>query len=179
MHVAIDPGNSNTKFYDGKDLKMFPSAIGINSLQRNLKRSLSVNEYEWEYDGKCGFAGSLAIDESDYYESRKDDSKAHFDALMRSLIALHQFGSTNVYDIVVGQPIITHNEDEKRAIKAMYEKKHDLVVNGVRKLIVIRRCTVSPEGAAAGLLVAPDIGTVRVMDKIGRASCRERVCQYV
>jgi plasmid segregation protein ParM len=169
MYVAIDPGNCNTKYFDGKDLNIFPSAIGINSLHRNLKKILGRNEFEWEYEGKSGFAGALAVDESEYVESRKDDSKAHFDALMRTLIALHQFGREPIFDIVVGQPISTHNDVEKLAIKAMYEKRHELTVNGKRKIIFIRRCEVSPEGAAAGLLVAPDIGTIRVMD-IGSGS---------
>jgi len=66
MYAAIDAGNRNTKFYDGKQLIKFPSAIGINELQRNIKGERKPFDFEWEYEGKCGFAGTLAEDESEY-----------------------------------------------------------------------------------------------------------------
>lgn len=170
MIAAIDPGNCNTKFAGLQQRPfVFPSAIGVNDLARNLKREAGPYDFEWEYDGKCGFAGTLALEESEYAESRKDDSKAHFDAKLRTLIALHRFGAGNDFDIVVGQPIDTHTEAEKTAIKRMYIGRHDLTVNGQRKIITINRCEVSPEGAAAGLLVAPNAGTIRVID-IGSGS---------
>lgn len=51
----------------------------------------------------------------------------------------------------------------------MYIGHHDLTINGQRKIITINRCEVSPEGAAAGLLVAPNVGMIRVID-IGSGS---------
>lgn len=170
MIAAIDPGNRRTK-YAGMQQRpfVFPSAIGVNDLARNLKREPGPYDFEWEYEGKCGFAGTLALEESEYVESRKDDSKAHFDAKLRTLIALHRFGAGHEFDIVVGQPIETHTEAEKTAIKRMYVGRHDLTINGQRKVITINRCEVSPEGAAAGLLVAPNTGMIRVID-IGSGS---------
>lgn len=180
MYAAIDAGNRNTKFYDGKQLIKFPSAIGINELKRNLKGQCKTFDFEWEYEGRCGFAGTLAEDESEYAESRKDDSKAHFDALLRILIALHQFGVGIEFNIVVGQPIATHTEEEKTAIKKMLQRRHDLIINGIRKTIVIRQCEISPEGAAAGLLV-PGTGIVRVIDigsgSVNYATLKDR--QYI
>lgn len=170
MISAIDPGGRNTKYLDTKIQQpiMFPSAIGINDLDRNLK-STGQFDFEWEHDGLTGFAGSLALRESEYVESRKDESKAHFDAKLRTLIALHQYGSGNEHQILVGQPIDTHTETEKQAIKKMYIGSHDLTVNGKRKVIVIKNCEVGPEGAASGLLVAPAVGTIRIID-IGSGS---------
>lgn len=170
MIAAIDPGNCNTKFVGMQQRPLvFPSAIGVNDLERNLKHESGPYDFEWEYEGKCGFAGTLALEESEYAESRKDDSKSHFDAKLRTLIALHRFGAGNEFDIVVGQPIDTHTDAEKTAIKRMYIGRHDLTINGQRKHIVINRCEVSPEGAAAGLLVAPNTGMIRVID-IGSGS---------
>lgn len=170
MIAAIDPGNCNTKFAGMQQRPfIFPSAIGVNDLQRNLKRETGPHDFEWQYEGVSGFAGTLALEESEYSESRKDDSKAHFDAKLRTLIALHRFGGGNEFDIVVGQPIETHTEAEKTDIKRMYIGRHDLTINGQRKLITINRCEVSPEGAAAGLLVAPNTGMIRVID-IGSGS---------
>lgn len=170
MISAIDPGGCNTKYLDARLPKpvMFPSAIGINDLDRNLK-STGEFDFEWEFEGLTGFAGSLALRESEYVESRKDDSKAHFDAKLRTLIALHQYGSGNDHQILVGQPIETHTEAEKQSIKKMYIGTHDLTVNGRRKIIHIKNCEVGPEGAASGLLIAPAAGTIRIID-IGSGS---------
>lgn len=168
MIATVDAGNDNTKFFDGKQLIKYPSAIGFNSLERNLRGGRRPYDFEWEYEGKTGFAGTLAVDESEYAETRRDDSKAHFDCLLRVLIALHQFGSGIEFNIVVGQPIDFHTEEEKKAIRLMLQKRHDITVNGIRKTIIINRCEVAPEGAAAGLL-APVAGTVRVID-IGSGS---------
>lgn len=170
MILAVDGGNDNTKFYDGRQLIQFPSAIGINDLQRNLKGERGAYDFEWEFEGKCGFAGTLAR-ESEYAESRRDDSKAHFDAKLRILLALHQFGGIGnavEYDLVVGQPIDFHTDAEKTAIKEMMIKSHELTVNGIRKTICIRRCEVTAEGVAAGLLASGN-GLVRIID-IGSGS---------
>lgn len=170
--AAIDAGNRYTKYFDTRLTCpiRFPSAIGINDLDRNLKGRQEEFDFEWQYEGLSGFAGSLALRESEYVESRKDDSKAHFDARLRTLIALHQNAIGNEHSIIVGQPIDTHSEEEKNKIKSMYtSKRHDLTVNGKRKIIIIRHCEVAPEGAASGLLVAPERGVIRVID-IGSSS---------
>lgn len=168
MIATIDAGGDNTKYCDGKQLIKYPSAIGFNSLERNLVGSRRPYDFEWSYEGKTGFAGTLAVDESEYAESRRDDSKAHFDCQLRVLIALHQFGSGVEFNIVVGQPIDSHTDAEKKAIRHMLQKRHEVTVNGCKKTIIINRCEVAPEGAAAGLL-APGSGTVRIID-IGSGS---------
>lgn len=55
-------------------------------------------------------AGTLALFESDCAESLKGDRKAHPDALLRILIALHQFTDGIEHKIVVGQPILTNTK---------------------------------------------------------------------
>lgn len=162
MISAIDAGNYLTKFYDGRKLRAFPSLIG-EYRDRNLKQQHGEFDYEWEYDGQRGFAGTLALHESDCADSRKGESKAHPDASLRALLALHQFGEGIEHQIIVGQPISTHQESEKTAIKEMLCGRHELTVNGKRKIIVIRRCEVAAEGVTAGLLV-PGGGLVRVID---------------
>lgn len=161
--VAIDAGGSATKFYDGKQLVVFPSDIGYDWRERRIKSSYGDYDFEWEYEGQKGFAGTLAQYESDCSDSRKGDSKAHPDARLRVLLALHQFADGIGHHIVVGQPIGKHNETEKTAIKKMLEGRHDLIVNGKKKTIVIQRCEVAAEGVTTGLLV-PSTGIVRVID---------------
>ncbi|WP_339193099.1 ParM/StbA family protein [Paenibacillus sp. FSL W8-1287] len=162
MILAIDAGNYETKFYDGRQLRAFPSLIG-EYRDRNLKQQHGEFDFEWEYDGQRGFAGTLALHESECADSQKGESKAHPDARLRVLLALHQFGDGVEHQIIVGQPISTHQETEKAAIKEMLCGRHEVIVNGKRKVIVIRRCEVAAEGVTAGLLV-PGGGLIRVID---------------
>ena len=163
MISAIDAGNYNTKFFDGKTLRKFPSVIGMDTRERNLDQVHGDYDYEWMYEGKQGYAGTLALYESEYGGSRRGDSKAHFDAKLRTLIALHQFTNETEHEIIVGQPIKKHTKLEKERIKQMFIGKHDLTVNGKRKVIVIQRCEVAAEGASAGLLL-PNKTKSRVID---------------
>lgn len=162
MISAIDAGNYQTKFYDGKQLRAFPSLIG-EYRDRNLQQQHGDYDFEWEYDGQRGFAGTLALHECECAESQKGETKAHPDARLRVLLALHQFGEGMEHQIIVGQPISTHQESEKTAIKQMLCGRHELTVNGTRKIIVVRRCEVAAEGVTAGLLV-PGGGMIRVID---------------
>ncbi|MFC5528457.1 ParM/StbA family protein [Cohnella yongneupensis] len=161
--VAIDAGNFETKFYDGKRFIRFPSVIGYDWRERNLQDKPKQFDFDWEYDGQRGFAGTLALTESDCAESRKGESKAHPDAQLRVLLALHQFSSETENRIIVGQPIKTHKPAEKEAIKRMLIGRHELKVNGERRVIIVRRCEVAAEGVSSGLLI-PGGGTVRVID---------------
>lgn len=162
MISAIDAGNYQTKFYDGRQLRAFPSLIG-EYRERNLLQQHGEYDFEWEYDGQRGFAGTLALHESECADSQKGESKAHPDARLRVLLALHQFGEGVEHQIIVGQPISMHQETEKAAIKKMLCGRHEVIVNGKRKIIVIRRCEVAAEGVTAGLLVTAG-GLIRVID---------------
>lgn len=162
MISAIDAGNYKTKFYDGKQLRSFPSLIG-EYRDRNLKTQHGDSDFEWEYEGQKGFAGTLALHESECADSQKGETKAHPDARLRILLALHQFGEGIEHKIIVGQPISMHQDTEKEAIKDMLCGRHELVVNGKRKIVLIRKCEVAAEGVTAGLLV-PGGGLVRIID---------------
>ncbi|QCT03790.1 hypothetical protein E6C60_3079 [Paenibacillus algicola] len=162
MISAIDAGNYQTKFYDGKQMRSFPSLIG-EYRDRNLRQQHGDYDFDWQYGGQRGFAGTLAMYESECADSRKGETKAHPDARLRVLLALHRFAEGTEHQIIVGQPISTHQETEKAAIKEMLCGRHELTVNGQRKLIVIRRCEVAAEGVAAGLLV-PGGGIIRIID---------------
>ncbi|WP_339820552.1 ParM/StbA family protein [Paenibacillus sp. FSL R7-0216] len=162
MFAAIDAGNHQTKFFDGRQLRSFPSLIG-EYRERNIRQVHGDYDYEFEYDGQRGFAGTLALHESERAASQKGETKAHPDARLRILLALHQFGDDVDHNIVVGQPISMHTVAEKDAIKEMLRGRHELTVNGRRKVIVIRRCEVAAEGVTAGLLVTGG-GIIRVID---------------
>lgn len=160
--AGIDAGNWDTKFVDGKVAKCFPSAIG-GYRDMKLKNELGEFDFVYQFRGKRGFAGTLAVNES-RSSSKKGLSKVHDEALLRILLALHQFSPDTEHHIVVGQPIKTHTDEEKLAYKAMVQDEHILEVNNVKKVIRIKRCEIAAEGVAVGLLPPTDTGTVRVID---------------
>ncbi|NNV07112.1 ParM/StbA family protein [Geobacillus sp. MMMUD3] len=166
MIVGIDAGNSEVKVAGPLGLDKFCAAIGEYQ-ERNLENNHG-DGMVWEYEGKKGFAGMLALIESDFGGSIMGDSKAHEDAKMRVLLALHRYSNSTTYEIVVGQPISRHTPEEKAAIKKMLVGTHTLTVNGVTKTFTITRCEVAAEGATA-LLSHPSPGLLRVID-VGSAT---------
>jgi plasmid segregation protein ParM len=91
------------------------------------------------------------------------DTKAHEDVKIRVLLAIHRYSDETAHDIVVGQPIARHNDDEKRKIKEMLAGRHEFTVNGVKRLIYIDRVEVAAEGASA-FWCQPQRGLVRIID---------------
>ncbi|CDN41706.1 ParM/StbA family protein [Paenibacillus sp. P22] len=161
--IGIDAGGSAVKLYDGRQFRQFPSAIGYDWRERHLQQQHGEHDYDWAYDGRRGFAGTLALHESQMADSLKGDSKAHPEARLRVLIALHQYAAGPEHDIVVGQPIGTHTKGQKELIKKLLIGEHEITINGRRKVITINRCEVAAEGVSAGLLAGTK-GQVRVID---------------
>lgn len=177
MILGIDGGNNEVKVWGPKGAIKFPSDMG-EFRDLNLKNSLATDDIIWEYLGNKGFAGTLAQNESEYSGVLMGDSKAHDEAKLRILLAIHRYclDYPNV-QIVVGQPIGKHMDSEKDAIKGMLIGGHDITVNGVRKHIDIRKVEVAAEGGAA-FWIAPEMGTVRIIDvgggTINFATLKER-----
>lgn len=162
MILGVDAGNDAVKVCGQFGVMSFSSTLG-EWRERNLTNSYVGDEMEWEYGGRKGFAGALATAESDWSNSRKGITKAHEDAKMRVLLALHRYGGSDEYNIIVGQPIDTHNVDHKQAIKQMLIGSHTMRVNGITRTFTIKRVEVAPEGATAALS-CPLEGVQRVID---------------
>lgn len=164
MIVGIDAGNFRTKVAGPRGVQSFYSTFGEDR-DRNFDGTYGDDDMVWEYKGRRGMAGSLAIRESEYAASMTGITKANDDALIRILLALHRYTENEkTIDMVVGQPIKGHNEAEKRKIQDMLMDKHEITVNGVRKQFDIRRVGVAPEGAVAGVLQPSRQGWFRVID---------------
>lgn len=162
-YLGIDAGGENVKVVSKFGVDQFVSDIG-EYRDRNLAESIfGDDDMIFEYRGRKGFAGSLARFESELGVSVKGDTKAHEDAKLRVLLAIHRYSDDEVNNIVVGQPIGTHNEDEKKKIKDMLQGFHEIIVNGKKKSFFIERVEVSPEGPVA-LLSDPKKGIQRVID---------------
>lgn len=160
--VGVDAGNNNVKIFGPYGEKIFPSELG-EYRERRLKQTFSDNDIIYEYNGKKGFAGTLAQFESQFTASRMGESKAHEEMLIRVLLGLHKYSTKDSYSIVVGQPISRHTENEKRKMKSILEGRHEITVNGARRNILIERAEIAAEGGAA-FWSFPTKGLVRVLD---------------
>lgn len=162
MIVGFDWGNRFSKIMCELGIAKFSSSIG-EYWDRNLENAHGEDDMVFEYQGRKGFAGSLAENESDFGSSIMGDSKAHEDALIRLLLGLHRCGDDLHYKVVVGQPISKHTPEEKAVIKQMIKGKHTITVNGVTRTFWIDECEVAAEGGSA-FWSAPVEGKIRIID---------------
>lgn len=174
MKLGIDAGNYRVKVAGDSGLMDFISAIG-ESREINLKQQHGDDDMYFQYEGAEGFAGSLALYESEFSGSIMGDTKAHTDAKIRVLLAIHRYCSLNDiadtnFQIVVGQPIKKHNEQEKERIRQLIKGTHTITVNGVQKSFSIDEVGVAAEGASSifssnqleGLIRLIDVGSATV-----------------
>jgi plasmid segregation protein ParM len=163
MIVGIDAGNNEVKVAGPLGLDRFHSAIG-EFRERNIKETHGKDDIVFEYQGRKGFAGSLALAESEFSGSLMGDSKAHEDAKLRVLIALHRYSqTTNNFQLLVGQPISKHSDQEKRVIKEMLRGYHEISLNGVNKAFMVNQVEVAAEGGTA-FWSRPVDGLIRIID---------------
>jgi plasmid segregation protein ParM len=149
MIIGIDAGNNEVKVAGPLGLDRFLSSIG-EFRERNMKEVHGKDDIIFEYLERKGFAGSLAKAESEFSGSLMGDSKAHDDAKLRVLIALHRYSqTTNTFQLVVGQPISKHLDIEKLRIKEMLKGYHEISVNGIKKDFMITNVEVAAEGGTA------------------------------
>ncbi|SDX44622.1 plasmid segregation protein ParM [Marininema mesophilum] len=173
MILGIDPGNEKVKVYGGVLGNLsFPSDLG-EWRELRLTNRLTPNDMVWEYEGRRGFAGTLAQAESEWGGTVKGTTKAHDDGKMRVLLGIHRIipeyqGGNLTVRIVTCQPICQHTSIEKEKIINMLIGSHDLTINGIRKVFRIQEVRVAAEGAAVGLF-QPVQGLLRVLD-IGSAT---------
>jgi plasmid segregation protein ParM len=167
MKLGIDAGNFKVKICGEKGLMDFISAIG-EAREINLQQVHGQDDMYFEYQGEKGFAGSLALYESEFGGSIMGDTKAHSDTKLRVLIGIHRYSSLyqieeKEFNIVVGQPISKHLPHEKTRIKEMLKGWHTIVVNGIEKSFNIRNIEVAAEGISA-YWSNPVNGLVRILD---------------
>lgn len=160
--LGIDAGNSNIKIVGEEGELLIPSALG-EYRERKLYQKFSDNDIEYEYKGERGFAGTLAQYESQLLASQMGDSKAHQEMVIRVLIGIAQYSQETTFDIVVGQPITKHNQEEKDKITDILQREHKIIVNGVKRYVNIRNVAIASEGGSA-FWSNPVSGVIRIMD---------------
>lgn len=162
MKMGIDAGNHEVKVVTPNGAFKFSSTIG-EWREINLDNKHGDSDMLWHYEGDRGFAGTLADAESYMPSKSKGTTKAHREAMLRVLFAIHRYSDENVVDIIVGQPIIGHNKTEKDKLKKMLKKEHTMKINGKSKTFEIRNVEVVAEGAGV-YWSQPREGLVRVID---------------
>lgn len=162
MQIAgLDLGRRNIKLFTGFRYIWFPAVVG-EWREMNLKNNFGDKAFEGEYKGEKFFAGVLAENESEFARQMLVEDKATPDALLLALIALHQTGFTD-FDVVTGLPVNMHNEENKNALINLLIGRHEIEVNGSRKVITIHRVRVAVEGGGA-FWSNPKDGLVRIID---------------
>lgn len=166
--IGIDGGNSRVKIVGKYGPAAFKSNI-CDYFDLNVEDQKGPEDIIWSYEGRKGFAGTLAEREDEFAnddEAAKmfGDTKAHDDGKIRILIGLHQYcnDGDEVY-LVVGQPIRKHTNEEKEKIKRMLLGRHEIEVNKIIKTIFIEAVEVAPEGSAA-FWADPIPGKIRIID---------------
>jgi plasmid segregation protein ParM len=167
MKLGVDAGNFKIKIAGEHGLMDFISSIG-EARELNLQQVHGNEDIVFGYKGEVGFAGTLAMYESEFGGSIMGDTKAHKDTLIRILIGIHRYISTygitdKEFDIVIGQPISKHNINEKTRIKDMVRGWHTIIVNGIEKSFHIRNVECAAEGISC-FWSNPQLGLVRILD---------------
>jgi plasmid segregation protein ParM len=161
--LGVDAANYEVKVASAKGVDSFLSDLGPYRERRIQTTYNDADDMIFEYNGRKGFAGTLARMEAEAGGSIMGMSKAHYDAKIRTLLAIHRNSNAEKILLVTGQPIETHTEEEKQAIKEMLLGEHTLTVNGTEKTFEIKRVEVAAEGAAVHFL-NPELKTKRVID---------------
>lgn len=128
----------------------------------NLENSPSENDLIVEFEGKKYLTGDLGEREGNIPIQYTDISKAHETTLILLLTALHRLQSHS-FKVVIGTPISTRTESEKKKIKNMMLGNHVITVNGNKKLINICQLEIGAEGAS-GFWSDPLNGEVQGLD---------------
>lgn len=165
MLFGIDAGNYETKVVTEYGAHKFLSVLGEwNERKVDVAQTYGANDIEFEYCGRKGFAGTLALEESRFQRKTAGDTKAHNDALLRILIAIHLYGNyERSHRIVVGQPIVNHAKDKAQMID-MIRGQHEITVNGETKRFEIADVAVAAEGAGVFLAYKGSATKLRIID---------------
>jgi plasmid segregation protein ParM len=162
MLLGIDAGNKLMKVVTQNGVYSYLSMLG-DWRPRKWNDQHGADDIEFEHEGQRGFAGTLAEAESRRVREMMGDTKAHEDAKLRILIAIHRYSDDFYNDLVVGQPIDRHVADEKHKLKALLRGEHTIAVNGETKTFVVSNVEVAAEGVSA-FWSQPRAGLVRIID---------------
>ncbi|MCG7345292.1 hypothetical protein MHZ92_14225 [Sporosarcina sp. ACRSL] len=166
--LGVDPGNYRGKTAGPYGVDSYRTAI-CDWFERNIEEDFGEDDMEFAYEGRKGYAGTLASYEDQFGGGAMyGDSKAHDDTLIRVLLAIYRYTTKYCpgferFDLVVGQPIISHKKSEKQKLELLLRGTHNITVNGKPFTFTIDRVGVAAEGSGASM-ASPREGVYRIID---------------
>lgn len=166
--LGIDAGNYRAKTAGPYGVDSYRTAI-CDWFERNIEEDFGEDDMEFAYEGRRGYAGTLASYEDQYGGGAMyGDSKAHDDTLIRVLLAIYRYTQKYCpgyerFDLVVGQPIVSHKPAEKRKLETLLRGTHVISINGRQYTYTIDCVGVAAEGSGA-FMAAPSEGVYRIID---------------
>lgn len=166
--LGVDAGNFHAKVIGPCGEDSFRTAI-CDWFARDIVESFGDDDMEFEVNGRKGFAGTIAsYEDVNSGGAMYGDTKAHDDTLIRVLLAIYRYKEKynlnhDLISIVTGQPIISHNEEEKTLIQEMLIGDHHFIANGKQCSFTIDDVKIGAEGAGA-FWCNPQDGTIRIID---------------
>ena len=166
--LGIDAGNFRAKVAGPYGVDSYRTAI-CDWFPRDIVEDFGEDDMEFELNGRKGYAGTLAS-----YEDGFDgvgmygDSKAHEDTLIRVLLAIYRYTEKYCpgfvhFQIVCGQPIISHKPKEKNKLIDMLTGTHTISINRKQYRYTIEDVNIAAEGTGA-FWASPKDGHVRIVD---------------
>ena len=152
--LGIDAGN-----YEGKTAGPFGVDAWHTNIsgykERKVSEKFGDDDMEFVVNGRKGLAGSVAKYESRFgSKSMYGASKAHWYTEVRVLLSVYRYAlkygvKASEVSIVIGQPYAGHTEENKRIMKALLQREHNVEVNGNHMRITIEEVGIAPEGVGA------------------------------
>ncbi|UAW07774.1 hypothetical protein PVJ1_00040 [Psychrobacillus phage PVJ1] len=166
--LGADAGNHTGKFVGQYGEDSFKTNI-CNWFERDVEDRFGNDDMEFEINGRKGFAGSIAEYEDEFGDGTTfGDTKAHEDTKIRILLGVYRYiekycPGTQIINLVTGQPISNHKDEEKNKIIQMLKGHHNFLVNKKRINFYIEDVKVAPEGSSA-FWANPQMGQYRIVD---------------
>lgn len=168
LNLGIDAGNYRAKVAGPYGVDSYRTAI-CDWFERNIEEDFGDDDMEFAFNGRKGFAGTLASYEDPFGGGAMyGDSKAHEDTLIRVLLAIYRYtqkycpGFTS-FNIVAGQPIVSHKPGEKKKLLDMLKGEHIITINRRRHRYSIEEVGIAAEGSGA-FWSSPKNGQIRIID---------------
>lgn len=168
LNLGIDAGNYRAKVAGAYGVDSYRTAI-CDWFERNIEEDFGEDDMEFSFNGRKGFAGTLASYEDQFGGgSMYGDSKAHDDTLIRVLLAIYRYTQKycpgyNRFNVVAGQPIISHKPGEKKKLAELLKGTHAITINKKDYVYIIEEVGIAAEGSGA-FWSSPMDGEVRVID---------------
>ncbi|MDQ0257932.1 plasmid segregation protein ParM [Evansella vedderi] len=168
-----DAGNFQSKLISAYGEMMIPSNI-THYRERSLDEE-RFGKYDLivEYEDRKYFAGTLAMNEdefADFGESSNmfGNTKAHEEAKLRTIISLALSKATGDVQLVVGQPIKKHKDNEKKKIIQMLKGPQKIIINDITYEFAITDVAVAAEGSSAYFAIDKEVReqheVIRIID---------------